>query len=181
MAAWWSGMRRAASRCRSWRAAMGAHMSDPWRSRPTARACVGREWARGGLGCVGGEQVQAMRHRHGGDVNPWPYRPTAHAWRRGQRWPRGSLGCGERRAGAGDGGRPWGLRSQLRGVLGRRHARGVGGSDGRVVVWDAASGKQVQAMEGGHGGRSVYSVAFSANGTRVRRGAGMGAWWSGMR
>ena len=33
-----------------------------------------------------------------------------------------------------------------------------GGNDGRVVVWDASSGEQVQAMEGGHGGKYLSLI-----------------------
>ena len=45
------------------------------------------------------------------------------------------------------------------GADGRRMASG--GMDGRVVVWDAASGAEVAAME--HGGGTVFGVALSAD------------------
>ncbi len=49
-----------------------------------------------------------------------------------------------------------------------------GGSDGRVVIWDASSGEQVHALEGGHGGGAVYSVCFSGDGGRVASGGSDG-------
>jgi len=52
------------------------------------------------------------------------------------------------------------------GADGRRMSSG--GSDGRVVVWDAASGAEVAVME--HGGGTVFGVALSADGGRAASG-----------
>ena len=47
-----------------------------------------------------------------------------------------------------------------------------GGEDGRVVICDASSGKQVHALENGQGRSWVNSVCFSCDGRRVASGGG---------
>ena len=171
MGAWSSGMRRAASRCRRWRTSMGANVSTPWRSRPTARAS--RRGATMGAWSSGMRRAASRCRRWGAAM-----RAICRL--------RGVLGDGTRRV-EGDDGRVvvWDASSgeQVQAMEGghggnmsdpwrsrRRHARRVGGLRGRVVVWDASSGEQVQAMEGGHGGEYVNSVAFSATARASRRG-----------
>ena len=52
------------------------------------------------------ERDAAGHERSWGKCQPVAFSATARASRRGRRWARGRLGCVERRAGAGDGGRP---------------------------------------------------------------------------